>query len=61
MGAQTTTDLEPGARLGDYTLQMRERYTIRDRVSGERDVSMHGMHGGITTAEQHVPLAVAGP
>ncbi len=49
------------ARIGDYTLQMRERYTIRDRVSGERDIDLFGMHGGVTAAEQRVPLLLAGP
>ena len=48
------------ARIGDYTLQMRERYTIRDLVTGERDMDLHGMHGGVTAAEQKVPLMLAG-
>lgn len=51
---------ELNARLGDYTLLMRERYTLRDRVAGERDLRLRGVHGGISAAEQRVPLLVAG-
>lgn len=49
------------ARVGDYTLQMRGRYTLRDQVVGQADFTMHGMHGGVTAAEQRVPLLLAGP
>lgn len=49
------------ARVGDYTLQMRERYTLRDTVVGERGFDLFGMHGGVAAAEQHVPLMLAGP
>lgn len=52
---------EFAARIGDYTLQMRERYTIRDRVTGEREIAMSGMHGGTASAELYVPLILAGP
>lgn len=52
---------ELAARIGDYTLQMRGRYTIRDRVAGEREVRMNGVHGGTAAAELYVPLMVAGP
>jgi hypothetical protein len=52
---------ELAARVGDYTLQMRARYTLRDRVIGERDIALAGMHGGITAAEQWIPLLLAGP
>ena len=48
------------ARIGDYTLQMRERYTMRDLVTGERNMDLYGMHGGVTAAEQKVPLLLAG-
>ena len=48
------------ARIGDYTLQMRERYTMRDLVTGERGMDLYGMHGGVTAAEQKVPLLLAG-
>ncbi|MEM7542743.1 MAG: alkaline phosphatase family protein [Pseudomonadota bacterium] len=46
-------------RLGDFTLQMKGRYTVRDLVPGERDMQFAGMHGGLTRAEQMVPLIVA--
>jgi Type I phosphodiesterase / nucleotide pyrophosphatase len=49
------------ARIGDYTLQMRGRFTIRDRVTGEREVCMNGVHGGAAAAELYVPLILAGP
>lgn len=49
------------ARCGDFTLQMLGRHTLRDRLAGEPDIIMKGMHGGITAAEQIVPLLVAGP
>ena len=49
------------ARIGDYTLQMRERYSLRDVVTGERNIDLFGMHGGVTAAEQRVPLLLAGP
>ena len=52
---------ELAGRIGDYTLQMKGRYTIRDLMPGERNVRMKGMHGGITRAEQMVPLILAGP
>lgn len=52
---------ELNARIGDYTLQMRGRYTIRDHVAGERGFRLLGVHGGVTAAEQYVPLILAGP
>ena len=52
---------ELAQRIGDYTLQMRGRYTIRDRVAGERDIRLNGVHGGVAAAEQKVPLLLAGP
>ena len=52
---------ELAARIGDYTLQMRDRYTIRDRVAGERNLRLSGVHGGTAAAEQIVPLVLAGP
>ena len=50
---------ELGARVGDYTLQMKHRYTIRDRLVSERPFDLYGMHGGITAAEQWVPLILS--
>lgn len=50
---------ELAARVGDYTLQMKQRYTIRDRLVSEHPFDLFGMHGGITAAEQWVPLLLA--
>ena len=52
---------ELGARIGDYTLQMRGRYTITDTLPGERRLDMHGVHGGVAAAELYVPLILSGP
>ena len=49
---------ELAARVGDYTLQMKQRFTIRDQLVGERAFDLLGMHGGITAAEQYIPLLV---
>jgi hypothetical protein len=45
-------------RIGDYTLIMRERYVIRDRVPGETPYTQIGVHGGLSRAELEVPLSV---
>lgn len=50
---------ELAARLGDYVLVMKQRYTLRDTVLGETHFDLLGMHGGITRAEQLVPLIVS--
>jgi hypothetical protein len=52
---------ELAARIGDSTLQMKERYTIRDHVTGDANGRMQGMHGADAAAEQYVPLLIAGP
>ncbi|MGR9092600.1 MAG: alkaline phosphatase family protein [Gammaproteobacteria bacterium] len=52
---------ELAARIGDYTLQMLDRYTLTDRVAGERDMQLNGVHGGTSAAEMIVPLMIAGP
>ncbi|MGR8920717.1 MAG: alkaline phosphatase family protein [Gammaproteobacteria bacterium] len=49
------------ARLGDYVLCLRGRRTLRDRVVGERDLHLAGVHGGQAAAEQLVPLFLSGP
>ncbi len=52
---------ELAARLGDYVLCLRGRHSLSDRVVGERPFNLFGMHGGISRAEQQVPLILAGP
>ena len=52
---------ELSSRIGDYTLQMRDRYTIVDSLPGERRFNMNGVHGGTAAAELYVPLILSGP
>lgn len=46
------------ARVGQYTVIMRDNYAISDRVPGETGRTMIGVHGGLTDSELYVPLAV---
>lgn len=46
------------SRTGDYTLIMKERYVIRDRLQQERTHLQRGVHGGISAEEMQVPLVV---
>lgn len=46
------------ARVGDYTLQMKERFTVGDQLVSEKAFDLLGMHGGVTASEQWVPLVV---
>jgi hypothetical protein len=46
------------ARIGDYTLVMKENYVIRDWMPGKHRHRQVGVHGGINAAEMWVPLAV---
>jgi hypothetical protein len=43
-------------RVGDYVLCMRDDWTIKDRLPGERDYEPIGAHGGLSRAELAVPL-----
>lgn len=47
------------ARIGDYTLLLRDGFAVRDSVPGERRFAPVGMHGGGSSAELDVPLVVA--
>jgi hypothetical protein len=47
------------ARIGDYTLVMRDRYTIKDWMPGEPRHHVRGVHGGVSAAEMMVPLIFA--
>lgn len=49
---------ELAARIGDYTLVMKDGYAICDRLPGERAHEMVGFHGGLSAAELEVPLIV---
>ncbi len=44
------------ARVGDYTLVMRENWTIKDWMPGEKRFRMLGVHGGVSADEMRVPL-----
>jgi hypothetical protein len=43
-------------RVGDYALLMRENYTIKDWVAGEKRYRHIGTHGGLSDQEMYVPL-----
>jgi predicted AlkP superfamily pyrophosphatase or phosphodiesterase len=47
------------SRVGDYTLVMREDWTIKDWLPGEKRYRQIGVHGGISAAEMQIPLIVA--
>lgn len=49
---------ELGTRVGDYTLLMKERYTLKDWLPGERREVQVGAHGGLSDEELYVPLVV---
>jgi hypothetical protein len=48
------------SRVGDYTLLMKENYTIRHRLPFEQPYTQIGVHGGLSRAEMRVPLISAG-
>lgn len=46
-------------RIGHYCLIMKENYAIRERLETEKDGKiMIGVHGGVSSAEMRVPLAL---
>lgn len=49
------------ARLGDYTLEMKADWTLRDTVEGERPFRLIGVHGGTSGSEMRVPLIALPP
>lgn len=46
-------------RIGDYTLVMKGRSTIKDWILGEHRHTQIGVHGGVSESEMYVPLVVA--
>lgn len=48
------------ARCGDFVLVPAPGYMLRERLPGEREFPLIGVHGGLTRAERDVPLAVFG-
>ncbi|EXI74582.1 MAG TPA: alkaline phosphatase family protein [Candidatus Accumulibacter phosphatis] len=47
------------SRIGDYTLLMKDNWTIKDWLPGERRFAMLGVHGGISASEMRIPLVAA--
>jgi hypothetical protein len=47
-------------RVGDYTLVMRDGYSIKDRLPMEQPFKQIGVHGGLSAEEMQVPLVVLG-
>lgn len=47
------------SRIGDYTLVMRENWTLLDWVPGEQRYRQIGVHAGLSDDEMYVPLMVA--
>ena len=50
---------ELAARVGDYTLVLKQNYVLTQRLPGESAVHMTGFHGGLSPAEVEVPLLLA--
>ena len=46
-------------RVGDYALIARDNWTIYDRLDGERDHLMIGVHAGVSADEMFIPLVVS--
>lgn len=46
-------------RVGTHTLVMRDNWSIRDWLPGERRYRQIGVHGGLSRREMQVPLIVA--
>ncbi|WP_291993749.1 alkaline phosphatase family protein [Candidatus Accumulibacter sp. ACC003] len=44
------------ARVGDYTLLMKDNWTIKDWLPEEKRYTMLGVHGGTSSNEMRVPL-----
>lgn len=47
-------------RVGEYTLLMKENYTITDRLINEKAFHHKGVHGGLSEQELYVPLITLG-
>ncbi|MBI2307067.1 MAG: alkaline phosphatase family protein [Rhodocyclales bacterium] len=44
------------SRIGDFALIMRDNWTIKDWLPGERRHALIGVHGGVSADEMEVPL-----
>lgn len=52
-------DLRLASRIGDYILVMREDWTLKDWVEGEKRYRQIGVHAGVSADEMYVPLVIA--
>jgi hypothetical protein len=50
---------ELASRVGDYTLVMKDDWTIKDWMPGEQRHRQIGVHAGLSADEMIVPLIVA--
>lgn len=50
---------ELNSRVGEFVLEMKDNYTLTQRLLGEAEYHMVGQHGGLSEAEIRVPLVVA--
>jgi len=48
-------------RVGNYALLMEAGHTLSDRLPGEDEFRMRGVHGGLSGDEMWIPLIHAGP
>jgi hypothetical protein len=46
------------SRIGDYVLVMRENWTLKDWVEGEKRYRQLGVHAGVSADEMFVPLVL---
>ncbi len=46
------------SRVGDYVLLMKDNFSLRDSLPGERKKKMIARHGGLSRAEMLVPLVL---
>lgn len=44
------------SRIGDFALLMRDNWTVKDWLPGERRHALIGVHGGVSADEMRVPL-----
>lgn len=47
------------SRIGEYILVMREDWTLKDWVEGEKRYRQIGVHAGVSADEMYVPLVIA--
>jgi hypothetical protein len=48
-------------RIGDFVLLMKDDWTIKDWMEGEKHYGQLGVHGGASEAEMLVPLVILAP